>query len=526
MVATVLRLRYRVLGNTLARSPWQIVGFVVGLLGALWFLLLVIAGLIALAVLHDLAVAGVAVVLGGSALLLGWVVGPVLIAGMDSTVDAERLAPFPLTRAQVMQCLTATGLTGVPGIATTVAALATVVLWLRAPLAAVVAVPCVAIAVLTCVVASRFAGTLATGLGRGGRAREVIGTLVIVLLMMTGPILAGVTSLLSETTDLGARVEQIAAVLGWTPIGAAWAVPGALALGAWMPALARLAIALATLGLLWMLWRRALDASVSSPPQRAARRAAQGLGLIGRMPTGGIGATWARSLTGWVRDPRYARQVVILPVLPVVLAFATGIDGPMFRVSALVVAFILCFVGYADVSYDGTAFASVISSGIRGSADRIGRVLGAACVGVPLVAVVAVVCAVVAGTPGDLPAVLGGAIGLLLVGYGVTAVSSALLVVPVAAPGDNPFKTVPGQTFVSGLLVFVVWAACLVLGAPAIVLSAWSLLAGSATLGWIALGVGLVVGAGVLVAGVLIGGRALDRTAPDLLARIKAFPTS
>jgi ABC-2 type transport system permease protein len=32
------------------------------------------------------------------------------------------------------------------------------------------------------------------------------------------------------------------------------------------------------------------------------------------------------------------------------------------------------------------------------------------------------------------------------------------------------------------------------------------------------------VGAGVIVAGVTVGGRILDRTGPDLLQRIKAFP--
>ena len=50
----------------------------------------------------------------------------------------------------------------------------------------------------------------------------------------------------------------------------------------------------------------------------------------------------------------------------------------------------------------------------------------------------------------------------------MTAVSSALIVTPVAAPGDSPFKSVPGQTFVSGLLVFVVLAACFVVGIPAL----------------------------------------------------------
>lgn len=105
MVATVLRLRYRVLGNTLARSPWQVVGFAFGVLGALWAVTSVVGGMIALAVFQDLAVARTVAVLGGALLLTGWLLGPLVVAGMDTTVDAGRLAPFPLSRGQVMACL-------------------------------------------------------------------------------------------------------------------------------------------------------------------------------------------------------------------------------------------------------------------------------------------------------------------------------------------------------------------------------------------------------------------------------------
>jgi ABC-2 type transport system permease protein len=48
----------------------------------------------------------------------------------------------------------------------------------------------------------------------------------------------------------------------------------------------------------------------------------------------------------------------------------------------VLVAFVLCITGYSDISYDGTAFASVLASGIRGRQDRLGRILGAASVGV------------------------------------------------------------------------------------------------------------------------------------------------
>jgi len=526
MVATVLRLRYRILGNTLVRRPWQLVGFCFGILGALWILILVVAGLV-VAGLQDPAIGLVVVVLGGSALLLGWVLGPVLVTGADTTIDAARLAPFPLSRRQIMQILAGVGLTGVPGIVTSLAALATAAVWLRQPAAAVAAIPCAGLGVLTCVLASRLVTTLSAGLGGNRRGREVVGTVAILLVVLTGPILTGMFAVLADVTDLSARMSGIAQVLGWTPMAATWAVPADIAVGAWLPAILRLVIAVATVGALWLLWARALDTADSSPRQRKTRVVAPGsLGLFGVMPTGGVGATWARSLTAWLRDPRYLRQLLMVPLFPVLFGLTGGLDSPLFLASAVLVAFVLSIAGYTDVSYDGTAFASVLATGIRGRADRLGRILGAACVGVPLVVAVSVITPVLAGRADQIPAVLGASLGLLLVGYGVCAVSSALIATPVAAPGDSPFKTVPGQTFVSGLLVFVVLAACAVLASPALVLAVLSFLSGSVVQAWSTLAVGIAVGIGVLAAGVLLGGRTFDRTGPSLLARIKAFPTT
>ncbi|MBN9178252.1 MAG: hypothetical protein J0I43_12925 [Microbacterium sp.] len=527
MVATVLRLRYRILGNTLARSPWQLVGFCFGALWGLSALALVGAGSVALAAVHDLTLTRTIVVVAGSVLLLGWVVGPLVVAGVDTTVDAAKLATFPLTTRQLMAVLTATGLTGIPGIATSLAALLSILMWMPWPPAAIVAVPCVLVAVLTCVVATRLAATLSTGLGAGRRGRELIGTIVLAVVIFAGPILSGAVALVSGGRDLVAQLQQVAGILAWTPLGAAWAVPGDVAAGEWLLALARLLIALATLGALWVAWRAALERSTDAPPRRAARTVRQGaLGLFGVMPTGGVGATWARSLRGWLRDPRYVRQLILVPLFPILFAFTGGIDGFLFPASALLVAFVLCIAGYSDISYDGTAFASVLASGVRGRQDRLGRVLGAATVGVPLVIVVAVVTAIVSGRAAQLPGILGASLGLLLAGHAVSSVSSALLVTPVAAPGDSPFKTVPGQTFLSGLMVFVVMGACGLLALPALVLGITAMSTASATLGAVALLVGLVVGIAEIAAGIVVGGRTLDRTGPDLLLRIKAFPTT
>jgi ABC-2 type transport system permease protein len=525
VVATVLRLRYRLLGNTLARSPWQMVGFIFGMLAALWVLGAVAAGLVAVSVLGDLDTARALAVVAGSLLVLGWVLGPLLIAGADGTVDAGRLAPFPLTRGQLMGALTLTGVTGIPGIATAVAAVSTIVLWVRWPAAAVVALPAIAIAVLTCVVASRIVTTLSTAFAGRRRGREIVGTVVLGLVIMAGPIMTGIFGLLDTAGDVVSGIERAGVILGWTPLGAAWAVPGDIAAGAWLSGMCKFAIAGATLAVLWVAWASALTASTGTGERRAVRAVKSGaLRLFGAMPTGGVGATWARSLTAWLHDPRYLRQLIFIPLFPALFAFTTGIHGWLFGASALMVALIIAIAGYADVSYDGTAFASVLSTGVTGRADRAGRVLGAVSVGVPSVVAVAVVVAAIGGTYDRLPALLGAALGVLLAGYGVSAVSSALVVVPVPRAGDSPFKTVPGQTFASGMLVFAVMGACLVLAAPALILAAVAMATASALLGALALIVGVVVGIAVIVVGVMIGGRILDRTGPALLQRIKAFP--
>lgn len=527
MVATVLKLRYRVLANTLVRNPWQLVGVIFGALWAIGALSLLVAGLVALAIWQGAEQARQVAVLGGSVLVLGWVIGPVLVAGADTTVDGARLAPFPLSQRQLMLALAGTGLTGIPGIATALAALATTVLWVRWPAAAVAGVICAAIGVLVCVLASRLTTTLAAGLGARRGGRELVGTVVLALVILAGPIVTGAMALLDAGGAPGTRLGLAADVLGWTPLGAAWAVPADLATGSWLPAVAKLAIALATAALLWLAWRAALQAASGASPRRSARAVKQGaLGVFGRFPTGGVGATWARALRGWLRDPRYLRQLILVPLLPLLFGFTSGIDGGLFAASAVIIAFVVAISCYADISYDGTAFATVLATGIPGRHDRLGRMLGAACVGIPAVLIVAFATVAAAGAWDVLPAILGASLALALGGYGVSAVSSALIVTPAPAPGDSPFKTVPGQTFVNALFVFVVMGAVVVLAAPASILALIGVIADQPQLSWISLPVAVVVGVAAMIGGAIVGGRILDRTGPDLLARIKAFPTS
>lgn len=525
MVATVLRIRFRTLGNTLSRSPGQLVGFIFGIIGALWAL-----GTIGIALFFagtlGFDVARTAVVAVGALVTLGWVVGPIFAAGIDTTLDPARLAPFPLTTNQMMIAITAGGLTGVPGIATTLGALVTFVVWGREPLAAVAAIVCVPLGVLICVVASRTVATLAAGIGGGRRGREIVGLVGFTVLIFASPLFIGLTSALEASADLGGQLRRIVAAVSWTPIGAVWAVPGDLATGGWLPALAKLAIAAATLAVLWLLWNRSLSASVvASPARSSARRRTGSLGLFGVMPSTPVGATWARSLTSWTRDFRYLRQLIIIPFAPILVVVSSRgeVDGPFFAASGLLAGFFAGVLAYADISYDGTAFATVMQTGIRGRDDRLGRMLGAASVSVPLVLVIDIATLAIAQRWDPLPAVVGGSLGLLLVGCGVCAVTSALLVVPTPAPGDSPFKRVPGSTFVMTLAFFLCWLVAAVVALPAVIPALIAVFGGSSTAGWIALIVGVVWGAAVFALGVVVGGRLFDRGAPTLLAQLKTF---
>ncbi|THE07448.1 hypothetical protein E1I21_07170 [Microbacterium oleivorans] len=527
MVATVLKLRYRALFNTLARRPWQLVGFIFGLLWGLGILTSLTAGIVSLTLFGSLEAAAEVSIIAGSALILGWVLGPIIVAGMDTSIDARRLAPFPFTRRQTMLALVGTAVTGIPGVVTTLLALISLVLWLRWPLAALAGIPAAVVGVAICVVASRLVAELSGGFGGNRRGREFIGTLVLVVAMLSGPLLTGILALLDGGGgSLGDRLAAAADVLPWTPLGAAWSVAPALAAGDGLLALARAGVAIVSLVLLWWAWSRAVDGATSSPPHQTSRRVKAGkLGLFGVMPTGGIGATWARSLTAWLRDPRYIRQLLVVPIFPVLFAFIGGVDGFGFAASPVLVAFMLAIASYTDISYDGTAYATVLATEIRGRDDRLGRLLGAACVGIPLVVVLSVVTVVLSTDAGRLPLVLGAALGVLLTGYGVSAVTSAMIITPVAAPGDSPFKSVPGQTFVSGLMAFVVWAVIGVLSLPTLVLAVTGMVQGGEGWAWATLATGVIVGGGVVVLGVFLGGRTFDRSGPELFDRIRSLPT-
>ncbi|WP_378147334.1 transporter [Cnuibacter sp. UC19_7] len=520
MVATLVRLRFRILGNNLKRSTWQLIATILGGLYALGMLGALLIGLIFAGQVGDPRLIGVGIVIGGSLLTFGWLVGPLLIGGVDQTLEPARLAQYPIPLRTLLVGITIAGMLGIPALVSLIAGLGTVAAWIKVPAAAIATVPCAILGVLIAVVASRTVAALSASLQSSRRYRELSSVIIMFVVILIYPAILVFTQGSGTFFD---TLPGLANGLGWTPLGAAWAVPAALAGGDWVGALLRLLIALATVVLLFVLWRRALASALVTPPSAEIKRVARGkIGAFALVPQTPAGAVMARCLTYWRRDPRYGQQLISVPLMFVILWFYSTInDGaPFLMWAGPVVGFLLAMVLVTDISYDGTAFATHLIDGVRGRDDRLGRVGAAALIAVPLTLVVAILGVGLTGEWSRLPALLGLSLGALLTGYGAASVSSARFVMAVKQAGDNPFKSTPGAGFTQGLQTFAVWGIVLLLLSPAIVLTVLDLVIGP-VFGWFALLAGLVIGIVVLIIGIRVGGRLLESTGPTLLAQLK-----
>lgn len=523
MVVTLLKLRFRVLANTLRRNPLQVVAVALGGVQALILVALALLGLWWAGSLAPEATQAV-VVMGGAILVLGWMVVPLLFEGVEQTLDPLKLARFPIRTNQLMTAMLIAGVAWIPGIATVIVSMGTAIAWQRVPGAVVVALAVGIIGTLTCVTSSRVVAAVVGILLRGrGATRIAIGALVVV------GVVAPIAAVLSNGAPAGvggasATFASAVAVLGWTPLGAVWSVPGRIALGDVVGAIGASAVAVVTLVAALVLWRVLLGRSLRVPgtsPRKKVRGARASVWAW--LPAGPVGAIAGRSLISWFRDARYARQLVLIPVMPTLLLvwwWLIDVDAVALAAGP-VVAILLPMSMFAGLSYDGTAFAAQLGAGVRGVHDRLARAMALLIIAVPSVVIVQIVVAVIIARTADLVALLGLSLGALFVATAVISVSSARLVVPVARAGRNPFSAPAGAATTSILASYAVLAAIVVLDLPIAASGIAALVQQSAMLGAITLTLALVGGTGALAAGILVGGRVLDASGPAVLADLR-----
>lgn len=517
MVAHLVRLKLTLLRNGLRRSVWKVVALLLSVLYALFLLGLAVVGLVALGAHDDPALSRTVVVLAGALLVAGWWLLPLVAFGVDSTLDPERFQLFAIRRRHLLTGLTLAGLVGVPGAATLVLGGASALAWWREPAALLAGLVGGALGVAACVIGSRAFTTMLAPLVGGRRFREV---LAIVPLMLLGPLLLGATAGLQAVAD---ALPEVGVVVGWTPLGAPWALAADVQDGAWLAALGKLAVSGATLAVLVGVWDRALSAALVRSPGGAGHVArSEGLGFFARFPATPTGAVAARSLTYWLRDPRYAAAVAVVPVMVLLLWFV-GRGGGLLLGAGVVVAFVMGWSLSADISYDDTAFWTHVAAPVDGRVDRAGRALAGMVVGGAVVLATDLLVLGVSGRWDATVPVLGMSLGVLAVGVGASSIYSARLVYPVPKPGDNPFSTPQGSSLAVMLTQSLGMLLLLVVCLPAVGLGIAAVVTGHPLLQVLTLLVGLGSGAAALVVGVRVGGGLYDRRAPELLQTIRSF---
>lgn len=518
MVAQFLRLRLRLLANSFRRSPWQVVGTVVGLLYGLGFAVLAFLALAALR-LVDAELARSIIVTGGALVTLGAFIVP-LFFGVDDPLDPRRFSLLGIDSTKLATALAVSTLLGVPAIAFVVVGIGQVVTWSRDPLALLLAVISVPLLVATCLLGARVTTSVGAFALANRKARDATGVIAVVALMLLAPLFVWLTDVDWMREGLGI-LDSIALIASWTPFGAAWSAPADAAAGLAGAALLKSVIAVGTVGALWYAWRALVAHMLVTPTREAHAPEYSGIGWFARLGGTPAGAIAARSITYWMRDARYLVTLAIVPVVPLIMVVPLTVAGVPNEIIALIpVPVVALFLGWAihnDVAYDNTAIWLHVAAHTRGRDDRLGRAVPALGLGVPLVSATALICAGIYGDWAILPSMLGAGFGVLFAGIGLSSVMSALFPYPAVRPGDSPFAQPQSGNTAAALIQALSFFATILLAAPAILLGLASILLGG-WYNWASLIVGIGFGFACLMGGVHLGGRLFDRRAPELLA--------
>ena len=568
MVATLVKLKWRLTLNALTKNVWAIVGTVIGALYGIGALVMVLTGAVGLGLKADPDV--IMLVLGalGALLMAGWAVVPLLVTGVDSTLDPRAMAAWTAPSRGLALGLLAAGALGIPGCLTAAVCLIPVLTWLLAGqfAAALLALLCAPAALATCVLLSRIIVT-AAGVSASRRGREATAIITFVAFMVCTQLPNLIPRILGDDpSDFLQRLNGAAKVMGLSPFGWTFSAPGLMATGSVIPALALAIVAWVLPVILFPLWQRVVGKVMTSPGTSHTRMRAyaasstgsnarqQGLPdvlpwarRLGASLPAPAAAVAARSLRYWRTDPRYLVQFLSALLLPVVIVlgpalnssrFSAGVNGQpvdtsfalghapaplLFMAPALAV-----FMGWAihdDLGLDSTALWSHISAGIRGAHDRLGRVVGAAVWQVPALVVIDLLMVAWTGRWEALPAVTGACLALYGCALAWSCLASVLLPYETLAPGDSPMRSrTSGTAFLAALIQMAAILLLLAVCSPVLGVAVYGVVQGAPVWGWVALVAGVVWCGLLLWGGVVFGGRVLDRRGPQVLATIRTWP--
>ncbi len=511
MVAHVLRLRLALLVGSLNARPAVLVRRFAGFAVLAVAVAAVCIAVVRLDRVSDDVAATLTTVLG-SAIVIGFLLVPLFI-GADDPLDPRRFLVTGSDPRSVALSAVVASFASVPALATAAVAVAMAVAWVGHGAPVVIAVLGAILFTVTCVVGARCAMAVAAVALRDRRSPQLTGLIITAAGIVVFPAAVFLVSL-EWSEGVPSQLTEAADVLALTPLGAS----SALALRGGAAGVASALVGAATvfglLGIWMLLVRRMMTATERPVPVRERR----GLGWFAVMPGLPGGAIAARSIVYWFGDPRHLANLVIVPIASVLIVVPLLIVGVPLQTVALipapVLALFLGWLAHNDLAYDSTGVWLHISAGVRGVADRVGRLVPVVFVGVPLLAVAITVSVWLHDRWAILPAMVGVCIALFLSGLGLSSISSVVAPYAVSRPGEGPFEQ-PQRT--GGTLAqAAVLLGAVVLSVPSLWWG-WQALTGDPSAVWQSFWAGIVIGGMTLLIGVFIGGVAFVRRSSRIM---------
>lgn len=555
MVGHLVSLKWKYVQASFRRSIWAVIGLVIAAVYAVLALLGLAVGYVA-AAFEAPETGPLIALLAGSVLAIGWAIVPIFFSGLDGTLDESRFVLFPIEPATLQKGQFLGGFVGIPGVASVLAVLLGLIAYGSQPLLLIVYLVCAVLGLANLMVWARLANRLGIMLSANPRVANVLMIVAAVLMMSMGFISGGTATYLMRHWD---ALLPFLPWLGVTPFGSAYAVPYWLAAGNVPAALGCLVLTLGYLAGGWWLWGKNLARSManvggSAHRASAAEVAAGDLGLFARFPATPRGAVAARTLHSLLKDNRLQMLTVTTVMMYLLLAVgfplfmsATGgsihgeigfgpnpeqatqvVNSGVMQLFGFWIYFCTVFTGYYMcylVSYDNTAFSLHVLSPLRGIDDRIGRLWGYSILVAPIVVLMVLVASAVNGHLELFPIVLMHQLGVFAAAAGMGCVLDTFITPPVAPPGANPFKNPKNNEGMGKQLLLMLSMAVVMLSALPGGISVIVYVFLTQNLLTLVIGgaLQLMIGAGLLVGGVVWGGRRFDRMSPRMLERVARF---
>ena len=469
MARLLVRLKLQLLTNALRASRPARVSFIISTIFAV---LVAFGTFVVLALLRGSAAPVTQTAAVFTVFAFGWLILPLLMFGLDGTLDPATLALYPLRTRPLAVGLLAASATGAWPAANVIGLLGVTVGLARGPLGLLVAVVAVLLQVLFCIVLARLVTTGLAGMLRSRRGKDFAAFLIIPIFALYETFAQVVPRLAAEGKITTRAFEGIDRWLRWLPPGlAAHAIQDASD-GHAGTALARLGLLAAVILALGALWIRSLSRSlvtVDTSTQSSKVRSPGGRsGRVGRartaLPFGrfGIGGTVAaRFLLYQRREPGAIVRWCIIGVVMLAASVST-IREPTYHVgliiSAVLAGIMLSVFQANTIGLTGPAFGLEASSltGVRALRGYFaGRNAALAVIAVPLSLVLSTGLAAFAGHPGDW--FWGVAIDLCAIGaaLGLSSLLSATTAYPVqkrvGSPMPNAADGYGSQAFAGGM---------------------------------------------------------------------------